>query len=342
MTSGDSQMEPLLIQHHIPKTAGTSIRQVTRANYKPSEVVGIDWWTKPFSRLVSVEASRVRQPDGTVDWESLTVGRTTMVDAARDYYRSLPHRQRVRCFMGHLAGFLLPVVNDRPVRAACMLRDPVDRVVSLIRWAEWSTAQRGDDRGETSVVVQAMRSRGWTLKDVYHELGGSGALPTELSLPFGRLFNGQARHLLASASDSNDMPFTAGGEDLEAYRGRVLELLQERYVVGAQDRFLQSLRLFADSFGWRHVFVPKARRGPRPEHTERIDDETRALIRAHNTLDSELHAHFSDRLRLSPSVTAPARLRGSVYFRFDGARRALRRRTRGRLRRLLTASRGRP
>lgn len=330
MTSGESRMEPLLIQHHIPKTAGTSVRQVARANYKPSEVVGIDWWTKPFNRLVDVEAGRVRRADGTVDWERLTVGPATMVEGAREYYRSLPHRERIRCFMGHLAGFLLPVVDDRPVRAVCMLRDPVDRVISLVRFAEWSTAQRGEGMGDTSIVIQAMRSRGWTLKDVYRELGGSGALPTELSLPFGRLFNGQARHLLASSPDANEIPFRAGGEDLDAYGRETLELLQDRYVVGTQDRFSQSLRLFADSFGWSHVFLPRARPGPGPGQVEEIDEETKALIRAHNTLDSELHTHFSERLRGSHSVSAFSRYRGSAYFRMHNVRRGLQRRVGGR------------
>lgn len=328
-------MRPLLIQHHIPKTAGTSIRQVTRANYTPSEVVGIDWWTSPFREAVANEAARVRRPDGSIRWESVTLGRRKMLETARDYYEALPDRSRVRCFMGHLAGFMLPVVNDRPVRAACMLRDPVDRVISLVRFAEWSTVQRGDVQGESSAVLAAMRERNWTLKDVYRELGGAGALPTELSLPFGRLFNGQARHLLAS-TEVEELPFSAADDALGAFRTHVFDLLERSYVVGTQDRFPQSLRLFAEAFGWNHVFLPKARQGPRRDRSEGIDEETRALIRAHNSLDSELHAHFSERLRGSPSVTASARARGSVRFRVERARRGLRRK-RGRLARRLAA-----
>lgn len=326
-------MDPLLIQHHIPKTAGTSIRQVTRANYEPSELVGIDWWTEPFRSLVAREATEVRDREG-IRWDKLDVGRERLVEVARSYYQSLPQPERVRCFMGHLAGLLLPVVSDRPVRGACMLRDPVDRAISLVRWAEWSAADRRDEHGEFNLVVRAMRERRWTLKDVYSEVAGSGTPPPELAVPFGRLFNGQARHLLAGPGDSKELPFSARSDDLAGARERVLELLNDRYVVGTQDRFPQSLRLFADTFGWRHVFLPKARAGPGRDQSTEIDEETRALIRAHNTLDAELHAHFSDRLRESPSVAVASRLRGSVYYQARRGRRGLRKQKRTLSRRL--------
>lgn len=333
-------MDALLIQHHVPKTAGTSVRLVTRANFKPSELVGIDWWTEPFRGLLAREAAR--RPDGADRLEIPAIGWATLIETARRYYESLPQRQRVRCFMGHLAGLLIPVVDDRPVRAACMLRDPVDRVVSLIRWAELSATEKGEDRGGFGVTRRALRDRGWTLKDAYLELGGSGTLPAELSVPFGPLFNGQARHLLGGTADPRDLPFSAGQDGLGDSREKVFELLQRVYVVGTQDRFAQSLRLFADSFGWRHVFLPTERRGPGPGRGKEIDDETRALIRAHNSLDSELHAYFSDRLSRSPSVTASSRLRGSVYgsvyFRLDRMRR-LRRRLRRRFARSLASLR---
>jgi hypothetical protein len=328
-------MDALLIQHHIPKTAGTSIRLVTRANFKPSELVQIDWWTEPFRGLLEREAAR--RPHSGARLEIPPIGRETLVETARRYYESLPQRQRVRCFMGHLPGFLIPVVTDRPVRAACMLRDPVERVVSFVRWAEWSAAQKGEDRGGFGVTRRAMRERGWTLKDVYRELGGSGALPPELSVPFGPFFNGQTRHLLASTDDARDIPFSTGEEGLDDSRERVFKLLGDLYVVGTQDRFSQSLRLFADSFGWSKIFLPRARPAPAPDQVDEVDEETRELIRAHNGLDSELHAHFSERLRQLPSVTASSRLRGTVYLRLDRVRR-LRRRVTGRLGRSLAAA----
>lgn len=329
-------MESLLIQHHIPKTAGTSIRLVTRANFKPSELVQIDWWTEPFRSLLAREAAR--RPGGGTRLEIPPVDRATLVETARGYYESLPQRQRVRCFMGHLAGCLIPAVHDRPVRAACMLRDPVDRVVSLVRAAEWSVAHKGEERGGFGVTWRALRERGWALADAYRELGGSGTLSPELSVPFGPLFNGQARHLLAGAAGAKDIPFSAGMNDLGEARETLLALLGERYVVGTQDRFPQSLRLFADSFGWRRVFLPRARPGPGPGEAGEVDDETRALIRAHNGLDAELHRHFSDRLSGSPTIAASSRLRGSIYLRL-GPVRHLRRRVRARVGRSLAAGR---
>lgn len=327
-------VETLLVQHHIPKTGGTSIRHVTRANFKPSELLQIDWWTQPFRGLAEREAAR--QPEGDAPFEIPPALRATLIETAREYYRSLPHRERVRCFMGHLAGCMIPVVDDRPVRAACMLRDPVDRVVSLLRYSQWADARGNQGLGTFRATAHALHERGWTLKDAYRELGGSGPLPPELAVPFGPLFNGQARHLLAAAADADDIPFSSATEDLEQPRERLFELLTDRYVVGTQDRFPQSLRLFADSFGWSRVFVMRARPGPKPGEVEGVDEETRTLIRAHNGLDAELHAHFSDRLSRSPSVTTASRLRGSAYLRLGRVRR-LRRRASGRLGRSLAA-----
>lgn len=80
-------------------------------------------------------------------------------------------------------------------------------------------------------------------------------------------------------------------------------LLEKTYVVGVQNRFSPSLRVFADAFNWRRLFVTRVnvgalRGGP---HEAMIDDETCSLIRSYNRLDRELHAHSSRRLEGKPS-----------------------------------------
>lgn len=308
-------MKALLIQHHVPKTAGTSVRKVTRANFRPGELAQIDWWTEPFRSLLAEAAA---EPGEAARW-------TRRVESVRAYYEGLPRRDRIRCFMGHLAQYLIPVVRDRPVRAACMLRDPVERVASLVRSAEVSVARRGEREGGFGVLMAAMRERGWSLADVYTELGGRFDLPPELYVPFEPLFNGQARHLLAGVTDPRALPFQSGTAGLDAHRDQVFKLLSDVYVVGTQDRFAESMRLFADSFGWKRLFLPRSRSGPPPGQGSEIDRETLDLIRTHNQLDAELHAHFSERLRSAPGITTSSRLRGSVYLRSAGLRGTLRR-----------------
>lgn len=286
-------MGPLLLQHHISKTAGTSLRRVTGANFRSGELRDIE-------RFIGV---RRIPPDW--NWDNA-------LDMYRDAYESLAPDQRahIRCFVGHTAPFVLAVVDDRPVRAFTMLRDPVERVLSLWRHAQWLV-----DRGAETAwrpLVDAMRERGYDLKRAYHELGDTPGAPGVVNGPFQALFNEQSRQILLGVLDPRQIPFASDAETLEPYRRRVLELLDRSYVVGAQERFSESVRLFADAFGWRRAFVPRlnARPGATP-----LDEETKSLIRAYNRLDSELHAHYLERLESLPPVSLPAHLRGTGYER---------------------------
>ncbi len=97
--------EPLLLFHHIPKTAGTSLRNVINSNYADAAF-----------ELVPIDAEEV--PDKLAAWY-------------QDLWQSLgSKRERLVCAAGHFAGFFLGVVPDRPVSACTILRDPVDRVIS--------------------------------------------------------------------------------------------------------------------------------------------------------------------------------------------------------------------
>lgn len=286
-------MRPLLVQHHIPKTAGTSLRQVTRANFGSDEVASIE-------QLFGLDRIRA-------DWKW-----DNAIRAYRYEYESLaPDRKaRIRCFVGHTAPLLLQAVEDRPVRAFTMLRDPVERVASL-----WSHAQWLVDRGAQTAwrpLVEAMRERGLDLKAAYRELGDAPDAPELANGVFQVLFNEQSRQILLGVLDPREIPFSSDATALEPYRARALDFLSESYVVGAQERFSQSVRLFADSFGWRRAFVPRMNvRGAGPP----VDEETRSLIRAYNKLDLELHAHYLERLAPLPGVSRRAHVRGSAYLR---------------------------
>jgi hypothetical protein len=286
-------LQPLLLQHHIPKTAGTSLRQVTRANFGPDEVAGIE-------QLFGLDRIRA-------DWKW-----DNAIRAYRYEYESLaPERKaRIRCFVGHTAPLLLQAVDDRPVRAFTLLRDPVARVVSLWRHAQWLV-----DRGTETAwrpLVEAMREHGFDLKRAYRELGDAPDAPRLANGAFQALFNEQSRQVLLGVLDPREIPFASDAQALERYRARALGFLADNYVVGAQERFSQSVRLFADSFGWRRIFIPRmnVRGGGAP-----VDEETRSLIRAYNRLDLDLHSHYLERIAPLPAVSRRAHMRGSAYRR---------------------------
>lgn len=307
-------MEPLLVLNHIPKTGGTALRQVARANYRPDEfaVVGRAAVEMQGARGNPSEAER----------------------RARDFYVSLPpeRRARLRCVASHAASLMIPGVTDRPVRAFSMLRDPVDYVISsyLFLMARAERLEAGAQVPLAGLITDALRERRWGLKEIYRELGGTPEPDSHLHALFGQLFNGQARHLLLGQQEWTDIPFTTEANSLERHRDRAFRLLEGTYVVGALDRFSESIRLFADSFGWRLVFVPRANvgslRGGQQE--AEIDEETRDLIRSHNRIDAELHAHYSRRLDGRPRVGRLTDLEGKVRRRGHRYASKLRRGTR--------------
>lgn len=279
------------------------MRQLLTANYGGRGVVHLD----------RLQAGAMAVSGHADPWEAV-------VEDWRNYYRSLTAEQRssLRCFTGHQAPFLLESIDDRPVRAFCMLRDPVELVISLYLFMRWR-ADHLRASGPAVFMLEEMRARGWGLKDIYLRLGDSPErvhdLPRTFSGPlFAPFFNGQSRQILLGRVRPIDMPFTADAVALDDFRLKALEILAHTYVVGAQDRFSESVRLFADAFQWRTVFVPHANRGPlRSRNVDaEVDEETRSLIRAYNQVDAGLHARYSKELSALPATSRVTDVRGRV------------------------------
>lgn len=299
-------VEPVLIHTHIPKTGGVALYQLISANHQPDEVIQTE--TLEAVAPADLAVTENVQSRGALAW--------------REYYSSLPRREKlgVRCFSGHQAPFLIDAIRDRPVHALCMLRDPVDRVVSLYLFMIWFVDHMPLPPTAPAVqILAAMRNRGWGLGDLYRELGGSGDHRAKLeeldeltlwALPL-QFFNGQTRYILLTDTDSGEIPLDTDSTALRAYRDRASATLSETYVVGTQDRFSQSLRLFAESFGWQTLFEPRTNEGRlRGESREaEITPETLSLIRSYNQVDAQLHADYSDRLAELPAI---GRLRDGV------------------------------
>jgi hypothetical protein len=292
-------VEPLLVHHHLPKTAGRSLRKVMEANYASGELADLTG----------------REEGDPARWY-------------RDYWKSLEPgaKTALRCVSSHNAQHLIPAVEDRPVRAFCTLREPVERVISLVFFIAWM-----DEHGRHSPMLAAMRERDWRLGDVYRRLGRGGACSEADAALFWPLFNGQAREIAAPYLEPSSAPFDPRAPGLEGLGDRVTSLLSEHYVVGVSERLSQSVRLFAESFGWRRTFVPEVNVRPYGFQRSEIDDETRALIRAHNRVDAELHAGHLTRVAALPGTSRAGDLRWRAGRR---GRRALRR-TRSTARRVL-------
>ena len=258
--------QELVIFQHMSRTAGTSLRRAILQNYKAGEVMllyGPD------------ERSGGAPPRLPAEY--------------REWYRTLdPHvRERLRLVASHSANCLTRFV-ERPFRVVSLLRDPVERVASLYAFFKWQTTR--EDRPPWDLDVgDELNRRGWSLADIYLNLGGTDLSVSPLHNRFSEFFNDQTRSVLKPWDLGHELRFWSGQPD-EAVdlKQQALDLLSRQYVVGVQERYEQSLQLFADSFGWDELPVHRLNARAR----EQVDPDTRELILSHNEIDAELHAHF--------------------------------------------------
>ncbi len=256
---------PVVIYHHIAKTGGTSLRKVVQANYKGNALLELYGPNR-----------------GSVAWYE-------------QYYRSLPPERKaaIRCIAAHSAHYIIPVL-DRPFRVFTLLRDPVDRVISLYYFAR-TLAKKG--RGKGAAIGQLLASWGWDLGDIYRHAEQGHITPQShpLLAPF---FNGQTRAILGPHFDVTTIPFLPGQPaGLQVALEKARDILDAHYELGITEAYADSLRHFARVFGWQQVFVEHINRTRKRPPTHALDPQVIALIRAYNQLDAALHAHARDYLK---------------------------------------------
>jgi len=314
----------VFVFHHIPKTAGSALRAVVMAN--------------AGTNFVDLDRELLRGRPDLLEADPPTRRREGLTYFRSHYSARPPAREKdITYFAGHSAPLFLPGVSDPSVRAFCLLRNPIDRVLSMYfhlqRRGRWPGGGHGPawERVSREEGAGAIERNTWTLKDIYQASRSSaGSLPPRSR--FADLFNGQVRHLLMGRVDPSEIPLEPDDEQLDSYRREVDRLLADRYLVGTQDRFSQSVRLLGEAFGWRRMFVPRLNANPDSSLRDRVDEETLELIRAHNRLDAELHAHYSERLREVPRTSRMSDARWKAHRQADRRVRRLRRRLHSRLR----------
>lgn len=185
------------------------------------------------------------------------------------HYASLGElRHRLVCAAGHTANYLVPLVVDRPVVAFTLVRDPVNWVMS--RYYFFS------------------RERAWSLEDVY------GMRGNPMTKKLHTFSNAQAKSLLAPHHDTRSLPALGEHGDADLWSHRLFDLVDGLYVVGLQDRFLQSVELFGQHLGWANLYPAAVRvNWMRPREP---GVELAHAIRRYNWLDEKLYrrtrAHF--------------------------------------------------
>lgn len=255
-------MSEVCIFHHIPKTAGSALREILKKNFGKSF---IDHYSLPGAK-----------------------------DRAfyRKYVDTMPRGKRL-CLASHSAANVMPILLDEgiPFRAFVMLRDPVDRVVSLY-WFVQTLPQ--DHTGRGMRVFRAIEENGWTLRDIYEHFGGSRPDDSPMHRDFSVFFDFQARSFLTPWRSTDDMAYTTEVREdaLETIRG----LLERHYVAGTQERYEETVKRFAREFGWKLGWRGARRKvnvGELRKRSDELDAETLEIIRRYNATDTALHSLVS-------------------------------------------------
>lgn len=225
-----------LVFQHLPKTGGSTLRAYLEQKFSPD--------------LMHLPATPARE--------------------FREELRALPLERRaaLRCVGGHLF-FGIHELLPNPCAYFTLLRDPVERVISL-----YAYAQRRPDLP-------------------IHELARSQDLAGFVERGGKAVDNVQTRFLSGAGFEPE-----AGACGRELLERAQAHLAAHFAVVGTTERFAESVGLLRRAMGWRErePLAPANVSESRPLRS-RLEPETIHAIERCNELDRELHAFAARRLQ---------------------------------------------
>jgi hypothetical protein len=248
----------MLIFHHIGKNGGTSLRNIIKKNYPPNALLELYGPNR-----------------GSVEWY-------------RNYYHSLEPIQKtsIQCIAAHTAHFMIPVLEElaHPFQVFCLLREPVDRVIS---WYHFALLVAETDNGGAGQVGRMLKQHNWGIEDIYLNLGGGAENDSEKHKLFRHFFNGQARTILAPHVATAGLKYIS--EPPKFYEDKLWAIMQQYYIVGTQEHFKASIKNFARQFGWQDLSYTKENVTKTKPKVSELPTDVIALIQTYNQLDTQLH-----------------------------------------------------
>lgn len=252
--SAEPAREPPILVVHVMKTGGTTIMRNLRETYRLDEVY-------PYS------AEDLRYTDGELDIDHhLSV----------PYLLSLPpeRRRAIRVYIGHFP-YVVRELLGFETRAATLLRDPVERTVSLLRQIKRKQPWE-DEPGERRPLAAR------TLEEVY-----------EHPFVFEPLVHNHQTKIFSMAPEDDPQTYM-DVVDVDAARlVRAKANLEDVEVLGLQERFEEFLDEAREKFGWAIVRGARKNATP-PEDLKPVPASLLRRIKADNALDVELHEHAAD------------------------------------------------
>ena len=259
--------KPILLFHHIAKNAGSSLRQILRLNYTDEEL--LEYYEEPETL-------------DPVSWY-------------RNAYMEMDKRN-LKCLCGHTIHYLLPTLIqlNRPCKVFCILRHPVDRMLSLYHFVQGFVPEDGLG----GVLAKSISDNNWQLEDIYRILGEGGENRSDTHFLFREFFNGQARTILMPHIPTIDFPFSDSLTTIPpVYRETLNTIIDRYYLLGTQEDYDLSVEYFAKQFGWHDVVYEKTNITESRPALDSVSPELVQMVERYNALDLELHRMAVERLQ---------------------------------------------
>ena len=267
-------LPPVVIFHHIAKTGGTSLRKVVQANYRGKKLLEL-----------------YGPGRGSVQWYD-------------NYYHSLSKRRKaeIQCIAAHSAHYLIPII-DRPFQVFTLLRDPVERVISLYYFTKILVRK---NKGRGAEIGLELKKLGWELEDIFVNIGLKGGGSEEQRMLFAPFFNGQSRAILKPHVDVGFALMVQGvPTQVEPLQTQLREIVQAHYIVGVTEQYETSVHYFAQIFGWHRVFFEYRNKTKKRPRQDDFTSDVLDLIRSFNQVDAVLHNQARE--ELAGLIERPAR-----------------------------------
>jgi len=227
-----------IIYIHLMKTGGSTLRTVLEREY------GLD--------AVFTLYEKGQQQDICID---------------RYWEMSIENREKKRVFAGHLH-FGLHEKLEGPYNYLTMLRDPVERIISLYHY------------------IRSMPNHGHHKRIVGENMSMSDFVESEMSSTLGKLY-------IQFISGIRTLSYWEYSE--EALNATKLRLQEFFPIVGILEKLDESLLLMKRAYGWKTPYYVKentTKNKPEVTHT----DKDMEIIRKVSRMDRELYAHVDNML----------------------------------------------